>query len=267
MRAICCVVILAAACGSSAVFECQTSNQCGAGGVCEAVGYCSFLDATCAQTGRRFGEFAAPDLAGQCVGGSGPGSDAGADAGADAGGTTMSFGADSDTFIDSSAPTQNGGSATDLRTDASPLRFAMMHFDVSSIPSSATVVSATLTVWTTTAGALTMGSTEIYRLLESWNEDKADWNHRNPGMMWTTAGAQAPGSRDATASAEFTPSANDTMYQVVLPAALVQGWVSAPATNDGIVFVNKNTPDLSVMLVSKEGSASKRPQLQVTYQP
>lgn len=55
---------LALACGDGA-FGCQESTQCGDGGVCEAVGYCSFPDDDCA-SGRRFGELAG-DFAGMCV--------------------------------------------------------------------------------------------------------------------------------------------------------------------------------------------------------
>ncbi len=55
-------------------FKCDTSDQCGTDGVCEAQHYCSFPDPQC---GRRFGPQAG-DLAGQCVTG-GTGTDAGVD--------------------------------------------------------------------------------------------------------------------------------------------------------------------------------------------
>jgi hypothetical protein len=256
-------ILLCAACHDDAVFACHAADQCGAG-TCEPVGYCSFLDATCVH-GRRYGGFAPPELADQCVG-----DVTLPDGGPDAapGGTTISLVASADTMIDSSTPNQTAGSSTDLRTDASPLRFAMMRFDLSSIPAGATILSANLTVWTTTAGGLTMGSTDVYRLLEDWNEAKADWTNRDPGHNWTTAGAQSPGSRDASPIANFTPAANDTQYVVALPASVVQGWLASPGSNDGIVFVNRDTPNLSVILVSKEGAdATKHPRLDVTYQP
>lgn len=64
---------LCAACLRQTEFRCATSDQCGPGGTCEAVGYCSFPGAEC----QRFGESAGP-YANQCVGAQG--GDAGIDA-------------------------------------------------------------------------------------------------------------------------------------------------------------------------------------------
>lgn len=62
-------VLLSAGCQSDAVFECQSDDQCvssGAPGMCQPSGYCSFADPECA-SGFRYGDSAAPGLAGQCV--------------------------------------------------------------------------------------------------------------------------------------------------------------------------------------------------------
>lgn len=57
---------LCAACLRQTEFRCQTNDQCGPNGTCEAVGYCSFPGDGC----QQFGESAGP-YAGQCVGGQG----------------------------------------------------------------------------------------------------------------------------------------------------------------------------------------------------
>jgi hypothetical protein len=70
-------------------FTCDTSGDC-AGGTCEAVGFCSFADSSCA-SGSRFGQLSG-SFANQCVGGDPTGdggvdaalSDGGADAAIDA---------------------------------------------------------------------------------------------------------------------------------------------------------------------------------------
>jgi hypothetical protein len=67
MRALAITIVLAAsstACLRQTEFRCTTNAQCGAGGVCEAVNYCSFPDPTC---GQRFGDSAGP-YANKCVG-------------------------------------------------------------------------------------------------------------------------------------------------------------------------------------------------------
>jgi hypothetical protein len=48
-------------------FACTHDAACGAGGICELNGFCSFPDSTC-PSGRRFGDLGGPS-AGQCVGG------------------------------------------------------------------------------------------------------------------------------------------------------------------------------------------------------
>ena len=50
-------------------FGCADAEDCvanGADGVCEATGFCSFPDEDC-DSGRRYGELAGDDLAGECV--------------------------------------------------------------------------------------------------------------------------------------------------------------------------------------------------------
>lgn len=62
------LAVTAAACVSpSAVFTCETSDQCTVGGTCQPNGFCSFPDSTC-PTGQRYGEAAGNDLANRCVG-------------------------------------------------------------------------------------------------------------------------------------------------------------------------------------------------------
>lgn len=57
--------------GVEAGFHCTSNAQCvsadGQQGVCEATGYCGFPDSACEGTGRRHGEAAPGELAGQCV--------------------------------------------------------------------------------------------------------------------------------------------------------------------------------------------------------
>ncbi len=58
--------LTATACLRVDFFTCAESSECGASGVCEAGGSCSFPDSEC-PSGRRFGEFAAEELSGACV--------------------------------------------------------------------------------------------------------------------------------------------------------------------------------------------------------
>jgi hypothetical protein len=75
MRSLILLVALASAgCLRSTQFQCSNDTACGASGVCEATGYCSFPDTDC-PSGRRYGD-SAGGSAGQCTSG-GTGSDGG----------------------------------------------------------------------------------------------------------------------------------------------------------------------------------------------
>jgi hypothetical protein len=70
-------IVCATGCLRTTQYRCATDTECGGGGTCESVGYCSFTDSSCAD-GRRFGDLSGP-YANTCVGGGG-GDDAGIDA-------------------------------------------------------------------------------------------------------------------------------------------------------------------------------------------
>jgi hypothetical protein len=64
-----CVAVVALGCNTTPEFVCQSSDQCVDGelrGTCETTAFCSFPDSSCGSQ-RRYGELAAPELAGQCV--------------------------------------------------------------------------------------------------------------------------------------------------------------------------------------------------------
>lgn len=65
------LIVLALAAGSTGClrgteYRCSTNSECGAGGTCESVGFCSFPAGGCS-SGRQFGD-SAGDLANQCTG-------------------------------------------------------------------------------------------------------------------------------------------------------------------------------------------------------
>ena len=63
-------------CLRQTTFHCNNNTDCGATGVCEAQGLCSFPDSTCTGSQQRFGD-SAGSLANQCVDGGNPMVDAG----------------------------------------------------------------------------------------------------------------------------------------------------------------------------------------------
>jgi hypothetical protein len=65
MRTMFVLALSLTACLRSTVYRCAQDTECGAGGSCDPLGYCSFADGTC-ESGQRFGE-ASGSHAGQCT--------------------------------------------------------------------------------------------------------------------------------------------------------------------------------------------------------
>ncbi len=88
------VAVLTAGCLRSTAFRCAADSDCGAGGVCEPVGFCSVPNADCPGTGRSYGDSAGQGLSNTCVpaGAPGPGPGPGVDAGVDASSDAMPAG-------------------------------------------------------------------------------------------------------------------------------------------------------------------------------
>lgn len=71
---------MAAGCLRTTAFKCLQDADCGAGGTCEPIGFCSVANARCPGTGRSFSDSAGQGLASSCVPSGGVDPDAGVDA-------------------------------------------------------------------------------------------------------------------------------------------------------------------------------------------
>jgi len=183
--------------------------------------------------------------------------------------SSMVKNATADTYIsnDTGEPTFNYGVSDDLRAEADKGERILFRFDVSSIPSSATVIAATLEVDVTQNNS---ADVEVRPILEPWLEGTLDGTSGQPsylerslGTAWATTGCGSPDSAGTTITT-FKPL-NAGVNAVALPGATVQGWVTSPATNYGIILFNTDTN--SVRLASSEDPVAQRPELTVTYLP
>jgi hypothetical protein len=189
--------------------------------------------------------------------------------------TTASFTATRDTQLYSPDPTFNFGDfleiicANETGLD-SPVLYG---WNLSSIPTTATVQSAVLHISTSTNALTSGGSVTIYKLLQDWTEGAQDgapgvanYNDRQVNTPWATSGARG-GSRATNSSASFAPTSANTTYDVSLPVALVQAWVSSPGTNFGVVMTASSGQDVAFFTHDTTVASAKRPRLTVTYVP
>ena len=144
-----------------------------------------------------------------------------------------------DTYIKLSNTGLNYGASTSLLIDreSTDLQRALLQFDLSAIPTNATITSATLTMQATQIdGQLNIS---VYEMLRAWVEGSgsgaagaANWNQSAPGTNWTSAG----GDFNATAVANL--NTNTTGQHSWSITSLVQAWVNGSKTNYGLMVAS-----------------------------
>jgi spore coat protein A len=157
-------------------------------------------------------------------------------------------------------------------------RRALIRFDLSAIPSTATITAVTLTM-TNDRGKAGTQTVSLYRVTAEWGEgssnsnadpgkgatatlDDATWAHRlYPSPLWANPG----GDFVATASAS-TPVGNSAAYawSSAQMVSDVQQWVATPSGNFGWILVgNEGAKATARRFHSRTGTTP--PVLQVTY--
>ncbi|HZJ21908.1 MAG TPA: DNRLRE domain-containing protein, partial [Anaerolineales bacterium] len=160
-----------------------------------------------------------------------------------------------DTYISAGSPLSNYGTdnAFEVRPDNSADRRGLVRFDLSSIPSNATITSATLYLYS--LDSKTGQTTSLYRVTSNWNENTATW------LSWTLLGGDFDSS---TAHLNFTPDQNNCMLTMDI-ASLVRAWVNGSYPNYGLMLYSRG-PNHTIKYSSKEdGTASRQPKLDIVY--
>ena len=141
--------------------------------------------------------------------------------------TTLTTGSSAvgDAFVFSTAPNNNYDGSGESETKGSKIAYTLIHVDVSFIPTTATVNSATMTVLPETTGNVTI---DVDQILAPWNPATVTWNSFatdgfNPAPLTTFV---PPWPLNGSASFDLT--------------AITQAWVASPSTNDGIALVESS---------------------------
>lgn len=137
----------------------------------------------------------------------------------------------------------------------------LIHFDLSALAPGLTITGVQLKL-DVSMNPSTMGSVTVHELLEARTEWETTWNERTLGVAWTTPGCGI-GSRSADVLGRFQPYMNQ-VYDIPLPASVVQRWVDDPSTNHGFALVGDDS-DFADFRPSGVGSGVK-PQLTITYE-
>ncbi len=185
-------------------------------------------------------------------------------------GTTVTFGNSdsdyngvaSDTYLDEGTPTGSFENYGFLLVRSTPSAIvSLIRFDISQLPAGATITGAQLALDTFHTPS-TMGSVTVHEQLEPRTDWETTWNERALGVPWTAPGCGI-GSRSADVLARFEPY-EKLVYELPLPASVVQRWADDPSTNHGLVLVGDGS-DVVDFRPSGVGSGLN-PQLSISYQ-
>ena len=189
---------------------------------------------------------------------------------------TPSYSGAVDTYMNQATPTINyeaTGYWILSSNQAGSNSGGLLRFDLSAMPSNLIVTNVVLGLTTTSYSQTVDSFFNIYQSRRAWNSSQATWNVYATGNSWTTAGAQSTVSDIYSTSLGIIHDGGsiNTYYETILNAsgvAVVQGWVSNPASNNGFVIETYNnvTNVNNSFYDSDQGSVYIRPILYVYTQ-
>jgi Bacterial Ig domain len=184
---------------------------------------------------------------------------------------TLALTATNDTNLDEVNPTRNNGTCTALKIDGRSTRALrnLYKFDVSTIPTTATINTANLTLVSTAVTSNTAYTINAHRLTRAWTDGTLcaaagvpNWTNSATGVLWTTAGGDFNAAVEANTSVTTTGTYNWSMN------SLVQSWVNLTNTNNGVLLKYANEALAAgdgKTFGSKEDILANRPTLNITY--
>jgi len=181
-----------------------------------------------------------------------------------------------DTYILSSSPTTNYGTSSVIVVGqvlpfATPeINRGLIKFDISSIPSNSSIVSANLYLWVSADDSSNARTLSAYRVLRAWVEAQATWNVYSTGNNWGTAGCSNTSTdREAASIGSASVGASEsvgTMITIALNTAKVEEWINGTLTNNGLLLkVDTESSDKYSYDSSSSGTAGERPKLVIEY--
>lgn len=174
----------------------------------------------------------------------------------------------------------SNGSGDDLftgRTNQGNLRRTLIQFDLSTIPSDATITDVQLKI---RGSRQSSDGVAIHRMNADWGEgtslatgqggqgasptnNDATWNFSFFNTTsWSTAGGDFMPTASASTSVNEGATSNWTGANVVTD---VQAWIDGSATNFGWILIGDEASNASAIRMVSRESATNAPELEVTY--
>lgn len=181
-----------------------------------------------------------------------------------------------DSWMDQRNPSRNNGGNASLICDGETNRAGrpIIQFNLSAIPSGATVTNANLRLVATAAQNNTAFNLSLHRITNNWDEGTqnnangiSNWTQRliTGPVLWTTAGGDFNATAEGTTSVSTTGTYNWTGGTI---NTMIQNWVNGTNTNYGMLlkFATEGTGNEAKTFSSNNnGTATNRPLLTFDY--
>ena len=185
---------------------------------------------------------------------------------------TTAYAGTRDAMIEEANPSTNHGTDTSLSASgdtpsgSGQETYVLWQWDVSSLPTTARVRSASLTFTVSDKAEQTYS---LYALTRAWSEGQVTWKKADSGHEWDSNGADGSGDRDVSSLGSLTAVATGT-FTVTLNAMgvqAVQQWVSTPSSNHGVLLANKDNDNRLEVRSREYATKASRPRLTVSWDP
>lgn len=184
--------------------------------------------------------------------------------------------ASSDTYITSANPTTNYGTSTvfDIGENGAAVSVerTLIKWDALSdgtIPSGATILSASLAIYATTDYSTNVRTMRVYRQKRAWVETQATWNIYSTGNNWGAQGGFDATDCEQTDIGSLELSASESLNEfktITLTPSAIQEIVNGTWANNGfLIKMDTETNDMYRYASSDNGTAENRPKLTVTW--
>ena len=179
--------------------------------------------------------------------------------GMNVGSTGIALVSTADTFISTIQPDNNFGNvlAVNVDNNVNPgvESRGLVKFDTSSIPTNATIESATLKIYVMMCGVPASVSVTSTQITSAWDEFAVTWNNK------PSSSGGVPNNLSCTSGP--VPGA---FYYTSDVKGIVQNWVNYSQKNFGFMIMGANAGNWNFSFYTREwNNASQKPQLDISY--
>ncbi|MGO1059171.1 DNRLRE domain-containing protein [Planococcus sp. FY231025] len=182
-----------------------------------------------------------------------------------------------DTTIRSALPDTTGGADQELgaglykNSTTNNIVRSLLQFDVGTLPRGAKIMNAQLNLRLSSVWNDTAASIQLYETSNAWEEDRATWNRRTLGSLWTNKGGDYSSFLSSqTVGALETTATEPPLFKWPIKAETVQKWMDTPTQNLGLTLKSSNeTLATYKKFYSSDASGmlNYSPKLTITYYP